>query len=192
VVFGFAEGRGGQHVRGFLGLDANAGDPATGSGWHGQLVYDFSGYNACFELRVTGVGCLTRARSHFQALWASHGSQVGERTLNFFGEICDIEREVQELQPDERRRIRQKRSAKAAESLHQWLEQQRKLVPEGSATAKTIDYSLKRWKAVTRFTDDGELPTDKSWVENHIRGLPSAGRTGSSPARCAPASGQRR
>jgi hypothetical protein len=29
VVFGFAEGRGGQHVRGFLSLDANAGDPAT-------------------------------------------------------------------------------------------------------------------------------------------------------------------
>ncbi len=44
VVFDFAEGRGGQHVRGFLGLDKNAGK----DGWHGKLVCDnFSGYKAC-------------------------------------------------------------------------------------------------------------------------------------------------
>ena len=159
-------------MRGFLGLDANAGDPAKGSGWHGKLVCDdFSGYNAYFELGMTEVVCLTRARRNFHELWVKHGSQDGEQALNFFGEIYDIEREVQELQPDERRRIRQKRSAKVAGALHQWLEQQRKLVPEGSATAKPIDCSLKRWKAVTRSTDDGELPTDKNWVENHIRGL---------------------
>jgi hypothetical protein len=42
-------------------------------------------------------------------------------------------------------------------------------VPDGSATAKAIDYSLKRWKALTRFIDDGELPIDNNWVENQIR-----------------------
>jgi hypothetical protein len=42
-------------------------------------------------------------------------------------------------------------------------------VPEGSATAKAIDYSLKRWKALTRYIDDGELPIDNNWVENQIR-----------------------
>src|SRR5512137_1348493 len=36
VVFDFAEGRDGQHVRGFLGLDVNAGK----DGWHGKLVCD--------------------------------------------------------------------------------------------------------------------------------------------------------
>jgi hypothetical protein len=158
VVFDFAEGRCGQHVRGFLGLDTNGGK----DGWHGKLVCDdFSGYNACFELGVTEIGCLAHARRKFHELWVNHGSQVGERALKFFGEIYDIEREVQELQPDERRRIRRQRSAKVADALHQWLEQQRKLVPEGSATAKAIDYSLKRWKALTRFVDDGELPAGR-------------------------------
>jgi len=166
VVFDFAEGRGGQHVRGFLGLDANAGK----DGWHGKLVCDdFSGYNACFELGVTEIGCMAHARRKFHELWVNHGSQVGERALKFFGEIYDIEREVQELEADERRRIRQRRSAKVADALHQWLEQQRKLVPEGSATAKAIDYSLKRWKALTRFIYDGDLPADNNWVENQIR-----------------------
>jgi transposase len=166
AVFEFAEGRGGHHARGFLGLDANGGK----DGWHGKLVCDdFSGYNACFDLGVTEVGCLAHARRKFHELWVNHGSQVGEQALKFFGEIYDIERDVQELEPDARRRIRQQRSAKIADALNQWLEQQRKLVPEGSATVKAIDYSLKRWKALTRFIENGELPADNNWVENQTR-----------------------
>jgi hypothetical protein len=41
--------------------------------------------------------------------------------------------------------------------------------PTGSATAKAIDYSLKRWTALTRFIDDGAVPIDNNWVENQIR-----------------------
>jgi hypothetical protein len=67
--------------------------------------------------------------------------------------------------------------------------QQRQKVPAGSATAKAIDYSLKRWEALTRYIDDGELPIDNNWVENQIRQSPWAETTGCSPAACAPASG---
>jgi hypothetical protein len=42
-------------------------------------------------------------------------------------------------------------------------------VPEGSATSKAIDYSLKRWQALTRYIDDGNLPISNNWVENQIR-----------------------
>ena len=165
VVFDFAEGRGGQHVRGFLDLDAGAEH-----GWHGKLICDdFSGYKACFELGVTEVGCLAHARRKFHELWANNGSQVGERALKFFQALYDVEREVQELHPDERRRIRKARSEDIAKALHQWLLQQRQLVPNGSATAKAIDYSLKRWDALTRFIDDGHLPADNNRVENLIR-----------------------
>lgn len=161
-----AEGRGGQHVRSFLGLDTSADK----NGWHGKLVCDdFSGYIASLELAVTEVGCLAHASRKVHELWINHGSQVCERALKFFGEIQDIEREVPELQPDERRRIRQQRSAKVADALNQGLELQRELVPEGSARAKAIDYSLKRWRALTRFVDDGDLPADNNWVANQIR-----------------------
>ena len=43
------------------------------------------------------------------------------------------------------------------------------LVPKGSATAKALDYSLKRWIALTRYLDDGALPIDNNQVENQIR-----------------------
>ncbi len=56
-----------------------------------------------------------------------------------------------------------------ADALNQWLRQQRQRVPDGSATARAIDYSLKRWTALTRYLDDGDLPIDKNWVENRIR-----------------------
>jgi transposase len=53
--------------------------------------------------------------------------------------------------------------------MHLWLRLQRQRVPDGSATARAIDYSLKRWAALTRYLDDGDLPIDNNWVENRIR-----------------------
>ncbi|MGO0112649.1 IS66 family transposase [Pseudomonas putida] len=49
------------------------------------------------------------------------------------------------------------------------LTAQRDLVPNGSATAKALDYSLKRWVALTRYLDDGAVPIDNNQVENQIR-----------------------
>ena len=46
---------------------------------------------------------------------------------------------------------------------------QRQRVPEGSATAKAIDYSLRRWDALTHYLNDGAVPIDNNWVENRIR-----------------------
>jgi transposase len=166
VVFDFADSRGGQHVRAFLGLPGTEQQP----GWKGKLVADdFSGYKACFELGVTEAGCMAHARRKFHELWANHGSPVGEQALKFFIQLYEIEREVRDLAAEERKTIRQDKTRKIADALHQWLTQQRQKVPDGSATAKAIDYSLKRWPALVRFIDDGELPIDNNWVENQIR-----------------------
>lgn len=35
--------------------------------------------------------------------------------------------------------------------------------------AKALDYSLKRWAALVRCLDDGNLPIDNYWIENQIR-----------------------
>lgn len=49
------------------------------------------------------------------------------------------------------------------------LRHQRQKLADGSATARAIDYSLKRWSALVRSSDDGELPIDNNWVGNRIR-----------------------
>jgi transposase len=166
VVFDFADSRGGQHVRKFLGLPGDERNP----GWKGKLVTDdFSGYKACFELGVIEVGCMAHARRKFHELWVHHASPLGEQALKFFMKLYEVEREIRQLAADERKTIRQEKSKPIADALHQWLTQQRKKVPDGSATAKAIDYSLKRWQALVRFIEDGALPIDNNWVENQIR-----------------------
>lgn len=163
VVFDFADSRGGQHARAFFGLPGE-------QGWRGQLVCDdFSGYKACFELGVTEVGCMAHARRKFHELWANHGSQVGEQALKFFGHLYDLERELAGSDADGRRAARQQRSRPLVDALHQWLSLQRQKVPDGSAIARAINYTLNRWVALTRYIDDGALPIDNNWVENRIR-----------------------
>ena len=165
VVFDFADSRGGQHARDFLRLPGTPGKPA----WQGKLVCDdFAGYKACFELGVTEVGCLAHARRKFHELWANQGSQVGEQALKFFGRLYEAERFM--AGRDCAARLNARQAARPlADAFHQWLRQQRQRVPDGSATARAIDYSLKRWAALTRYLDDGDLPIDNNWVENRIR-----------------------
>ena len=166
VVFDFADSRAGQHVRSFLHLPGTHDKP----GWQGKLVTDdFSGYKACFELGVTEVGCMAHARRKFHELWANHGSQVGEQALKFFSQLYDLEREVADKDSQTRLDARRRRSRTVADALHQWMRLQRQKIPDGSATARAIDYSLNRWEALTRFLDDGDLPIDNNWVENRIR-----------------------
>ena len=163
VVFDFAESRAGRHVQTFLGTH-------TEEGWRGSLICDdYAGYKHLFGERISEAGCLAHARRRFYDLWANHKSTVAEQALVFFGELYDIEREVHELDVDERRRIRQLKAKPIADNLRAWFISQRQRVPEGSATAKAIDYSLNRWEALTRYLDDGRLPADNNWIENRIR-----------------------
>ena len=164
MVFDFADSRSGQHARDFL----RNGDEAKR--WCGTLVCDdFAGYKALFDKGVTEAGCLAHARRKFHALWDPHRSPVGEQALKFFAALYEVERAAMDRTPDERRRLRQERAVPVAESLHAWMKAQRTLVPDGSATAKAMDYSLGRWSALTRYLNDGALPCDNNWVENQIR-----------------------
>jgi transposase len=163
VVFDFAETRAGRHVQTFFGTH-------TDEGWRGTLICDdYAGYKQLFGERIAEAGCLAHARRKFFDLWANHKSTVAEQTLVFFGDLYDIEREVKDLDVDERRRIRQLKAKPIADDLQAWLLLQRQRVPEGSATARAIDYSLHRWTALTRYLGDGRLPPDNNWIENRIR-----------------------
>jgi hypothetical protein len=65
--------------------------------------------------------------------------------------------------------MRQAKAKPIADALHAWMAAHRLKVPDGSAIAKALDYSLTRWSALTRYLDDGTLPSDNNHVENQIR-----------------------
>ena len=136
------------------------------------MCNDFSGYKASFALGVTEAGCLAHARRKFVDLQATGTSLIAETAVRFFAQLYEVEREIREghaPDADERQRIRQVRARPLADALHAWMIAQRQQLPEGSATARAIDYSVKRWVALTRYIDDGRLPADNNWIENQIR-----------------------
>jgi hypothetical protein len=163
VVYRFADSRSGVNVREFLGLEG-------GTAWQGTLVTDdYKGYKACFERGVTEAGYMAHARRKFHELWVNHGSPIGQQALEMFKQLYRIEAEIRDLPPDERRRLRQEKAKPIAKDLHSWMLRHQDLVPEGSATAKALLYSIRRWTALTQYLDDGDLPIDNNWVENQIR-----------------------
>ena len=158
VVYDFCASRAGEHARSFLGA------------WKGSLVCDdFSGYKALLIAGVTEVGCLAHARRKFFDLQAANQSQIAQSALEQLARIYEIEREVKELSAEQRLAVRQERTKPVLDALHKWMTLQRRKVPDGSAPAKALDYSLKRWAALIRFAEDGHLPVDNNWIENQIR-----------------------
>jgi hypothetical protein len=130
---------------------------------------DFAGYKASFTQGVTEVGCLAHARRKFFDLHAANKSQIAEHAIRQLAQVYEIEQQVKEMPEAQRLEIRQERSRPILEDLHEWMLRQRQQVAGNSATAKALDYSLKRWAALTRFIDDGQLPVDNNWIENQIR-----------------------
>lgn len=158
MVYDFSISRAGEHARNFL------------QDWKGKLVCDdFGGYKASFELGVTEIGCMAHAQRKFFELHATHKSALSEQALRYIQSLYEFEHEVKALEPDLRRRIRQEKAASVMDALHTWMTAQRDIVHNGSAISKALDYSLKRWMALSRYLDDGAVPIDNNWCENQIR-----------------------
>jgi transposase len=164
VLYDFTETRAGEHPRAFLGH-------GTERAWQGSLVCDdYSGYKALFlKGGITEAGCMAHARRKFVELHLANKSTLAATAIELMGQLYGIEREVKGLAPDDRLRERRKHAAPIAKALHEWLVEYRAKVPEGSATAKAMDYSLHRWEALTRYLDDPALPIDNNFDEQQIR-----------------------
>lgn len=94
---------------------------------------------------------------------------MAEQARLSIGGLCEVERQARDMSDEDRWRIRQEKAAPIIKTLRDWMLAQRDLVPNGSATAKALDYSPKRWVALTRYLDDGAVPIDNNQVENQIR-----------------------
>jgi transposase len=158
VVYDFADSRAGEHAKAFLGE------------WRGGLVCDdFTGYKALFAQGVTELGCMAHARRKFYDLHVANKSEIAQDALRYIGQLYEIERDVQPLAAPSRLEVRQQRARPVADALHAWMTAQRARVSEGSAIARALDYSLRRWVALTRYLDDPDVPIDNNWCENQIR-----------------------
>lgn len=159
VIYDFCVGRGSKYPFEFL------------KGWSGTLVRDeYSGYDAALLLDGrTGAGCMAHARRKFDELVKANASEVAQAAIQRIAWLYRIEAEARGLSSGERLQMRNDRSRPLCDEFHGWLQLERRRVPDGSATAKAIDYSLSHWKALTQFLADGAVPIDNNHIENQMR-----------------------
>jgi transposase len=158
LVFDYQPGRHGHHARNFL------------EGWRGHLmVDDYAGYKALFAQGITELACLAHARRKFFDLYAANQSPIAAEALRRIGELYDVERQTQEMDAASRLHTRQQEARPRLDALQIWLRQTRISVADGGGTARALDYSIKRWSALIRYTESGILPIDNNPVENSIR-----------------------
>jgi transposase len=159
VVYDFCAGRGGQYPKEFL------------TGWSGTLVRDeFSGYEAVLSVQGrVGAGCLAHARRKFDELVKANASEVAAQAIQRIAWLYRIEADARPLSAEQRLLMRQERSRPLWQELHLWLKLERMRVPDGSAIAKAIDYSLNHWQALSQFLLDAEVPIDNNHLENQMR-----------------------
>lgn len=164
VWFDFCTSRAGEHPRRVLG--AYAGTVVTD---------DYAGYKALYaQGRIVEAGCMAHARRKLYEAHELNGSEIAGHAVTRMAKLYVIEREIKELGEVDaatRLQIRQQRARPVADELYEWLTTQRQRLAASDATAKAIDYSLGRWRALTRYLDDGEVPIDNNAVENSIRPL---------------------
>ena len=168
VVYDFAQGRGSEHPNAFL------------QGFKGKLICDgYNGYKPLFGRGVTEVGCMAHARRKFYELHVTGQSLISIEALDLFGQLYAVEREIDEQfeknqSPTPRdaqivRQVRQEKAKPVADKLYAWLQHKRLGTTKNASITKAIEYCLKRWQALTRYLDDGNLPIDNNWAENQMR-----------------------
>jgi transposase len=158
VLFDYCASRSGQHAQRFLG------------DWRGRLMVDgFSGYNVLFTSGIIELGCWAHARRKFHDLHQASGSPVAQEALNRIAAFYRVEARAKDLAAEDRKAYRQEHAAPLLHAMKAWLDALRPTVPGASGTAKAIDYTLRRWSALTRYLEDGRDPIDNNRIENAIR-----------------------
>jgi transposase len=158
VVFDYQSSRAGSHAQAFL------------RHWRGALmVDDFAGYKALFGTGIVELGCLAHARRKFFELDAAQPNAIAGEALARIAELYAIEAQARDLTIAARAALRAAQAQPKLAALRDWLLAMRATVADGSGTARAIDYSLKRWPALSRYATAGHLPIDNNPVENDIR-----------------------
>jgi len=169
VVYDFCLGRGAQYPIQFLG------PPREGDqGWRGTLVRDeYAAYDSVVDAKKhpgrIAAGCLAHARRKFDELIKHNSSVVAPQALRRIAEIYRVERELVDMSAAQRLAARKEATEPLWKTLRTWLEGERGKVPDSSAAAKALDYSLRHWTALTRNLLDGDVPVDNNHLENQIR-----------------------
>ena len=108
-------------------------------------------------------------RRKFYDIHVANGSALAAEAIQCIGALYDIEREIRGKSVDIRLEIRQARARPLINDLHRWFNKILTGLSRKSDTVAAIRYALSRWRALTRYLDDGLIEIDNSAAERALR-----------------------
>jgi len=140
--------------------------------FRGKLQTDgYSAYESLAKARgdLTLIGCWAHARRGFHE--ALGETRLAAWFVYQIGLLYGVEKQLRQQKAGPRLRAAKRvwQSRPVLARLHRAMELvRRRTLPQG-LLGQAIDYTLKRWEALTRFVDDGLLEIDSNLIENSIR-----------------------
>jgi transposase len=160
VWFAYSEDRKGEHPRQHL------------KSFKGALQADaYAGFHHLYGEDIYEAACWAHARRKFHEIHAVHASPTTTEALVRIGALYAIEDDIRGKPADLRLSARQARSRPLLDELRTWMEKALRSLSSKSETAGAIRYALSRWRALTRYTDDGMLEIDNSAAERALRAV---------------------
>jgi hypothetical protein len=160
VWFAYSEDRRGEHPRQHL------------KAFKGALQADaYAGFHHLYSDDIYEAACWAHARRKFHDIHVIHASPTTTEALTRIGALYAIEVEIRGKPADLRLSIRQARARPLLDELRAWMEKALRSLSSKSETAGAIRYALSRWRALTRYTEDGMLEIDNSAAERALRAV---------------------
>jgi transposase len=163
AVFFYSPDRSGEHPQEHL------------ANYAGLMQADaYAGFNRLYEASrkagpIVEAACWAHARRKFFDLARLQKAPIAIEAVERIDALFAVERDINGMTPHERLAVRAERSRPLIAELEAWLREQRRKLSSKNETAKAIDYSLKRWVALTRFLDDGRLCMSNNAAERTLR-----------------------
>ena len=158
VWFAYSADRKGEHPRQHLKT------------FKGALQADaYAGFHHLYGDDIYEAACWAHARRKFHEIHVVHVSPTTTEALARIGALYAIEEEIRGKPIDLRLNIRMTRARPLLDALRTWMEKALRNLSSKSETAGAIRYALSRWRALTRYTEDGMLEIDNSAAERALR-----------------------
>ena len=114
--------------------------------------------------------CMAHARRYFLEAEKNDPARSAY-ALDVFGQLYDIEREIKDKTPEQRKKARQELAKPIWIDFGNWLEENPGLLNEKSAIYKAFAYTMKRYKRLSVYIENGLLNIDNNPIEGSIRGI---------------------
>ena len=140
------------------------------SGYEGYVHTDcYAGYNPVFLPEgCQRVGCWAHVRRKFIEVQKLSKRDV-DRVLKLIAELYKIEKRVKALSREERQAMREKKSKPTLDKLKEFLDDLNERTLPRHPLKKALNYTLKQWKELVQYAENGILSIDNNPIERQIR-----------------------